>query len=39
VEDGKSGGGLCYGYRIIKKLDERGDPIRGIARLTQPRPT
>jgi DNA invertase Pin-like site-specific DNA recombinase len=29
VEDGKSGGGLCYGYRVIRKLDDRGDPIRG----------
>src|SRR5260221_723408 len=29
VEDGKSGGGLCYGYRVIKKLDERGELIRG----------
>src|SRR6266567_3905908 len=29
VEDGKSGGGLCYGYRVVKKLDERGELIRG----------
>src|SRR3984885_8754903 len=29
VEDGKSGGGLCYGYSITKRLDEHGDPIRG----------
>jgi site-specific DNA recombinase len=29
VEEGKSGGGLCYGYKVVKKLDERGDPIRG----------
>jgi DNA invertase Pin-like site-specific DNA recombinase len=29
VEDGKSGGGLCYGYQVVKKLDERGDLIRG----------
>jgi site-specific DNA recombinase len=29
VEDGKSGGGLCYGYRVVKKLDQRGDLIRG----------
>ncbi|MFW7269907.1 recombinase family protein [Gluconacetobacter sp. Hr-1-5] len=29
VEDGKSGGGLCYGYKVIKKLDARGEPIRG----------
>src|SRR5690606_19765875 len=29
VEEGKSGGGLCYGYRVVKQLDARGDPIRG----------
>src|SRR6267154_453643 len=29
VADGKSGGGLCYGYRVVKKLDERGELIRG----------
>jgi site-specific DNA recombinase len=29
VEEGKSGGGLCYGYRVVKKLDERGEAIRG----------
>ncbi|PRD40515.1 recombinase family protein [Phyllobacterium phragmitis] len=29
VENGKSGGGLCYGYKVIKQLDARGDPIRG----------
>ncbi|PRA84988.1 recombinase family protein [Ochrobactrum sp. MYb29] len=29
VEDGKSGGGLCFGYNVVKRLDSRGDPIRG----------
>ncbi|WP_343316107.1 recombinase family protein [Brucella sp. BE17] len=29
VEDGKSGGGLCFGYSVVKQLDARGDPIRG----------
>ena len=29
VEDGKSGGGLCYGYKVVKKVDERGEPVRG----------
>jgi len=28
VEDGKSGGGLCFGYKVVKQLDARGDPIR-----------
>ncbi|MEO1986477.1 MAG: recombinase family protein [Martelella sp.] len=29
VEEGKSGGGLCYGYKVVKQLNARGDPIRG----------
>jgi hypothetical protein len=29
VEKGKAGGGLCYGYRVMKKLDSEGEPIRG----------
>jgi site-specific DNA recombinase len=29
VEKGKAGGGLCYGYRVVKKLDAGGEPIRG----------
>lgn len=29
VEDGKSGGGLCYGYKVVKQFDGRGEPVRG----------
>ena len=29
VEDGKSGGGLCYGYKVVKQFDHKGEPIRG----------
>jgi site-specific DNA recombinase len=29
VEKGKAGGGLCYGYRVVKKVDAGGEPIRG----------
>ncbi|WP_309085774.1 recombinase family protein [Chelativorans sp.] len=29
VEKGKSGGGLCYGYRAIHKHDANGELIRG----------
>ncbi len=29
VEDGKSGGGLTYGYDVVKKFDSNGEPIRG----------
>jgi site-specific DNA recombinase len=25
LEDGKSGAGLCYGYRVVKNLDQLGD--------------
>jgi site-specific DNA recombinase len=29
VEEGKSGGGLCYGYQVKREFDSRGEPIRG----------
>ena len=29
VEGGKSAGGLCYGYRAVRKLDDRGEQLRG----------
>ena len=29
VEEGRSGGGLCFGYDVVKELDARGDPVRG----------
>src|SRR5271166_5976954 len=29
VEKGKAGGGLCYGYKVIKKVDASGEPLRG----------
>lgn len=29
VEQGKAGGGLCYGYRPVKKWNAAGEPIRG----------
>ncbi|WP_425646815.1 recombinase family protein [Agrobacterium leguminum] len=29
VEKGKAGGGLCYGYKVMKKFDANGEPIRG----------
>lgn len=29
VEAGKSGGGNCYGYDVVKKLDGNGEPVRG----------
>ena len=29
VMKGKSGGGLCYGYRALKKVDANFEPVRG----------
>ena len=29
MEKGKAGGGLCFGYRVVKKLAVNGEPIRG----------
>src|ERR1700730_2900964 len=29
VKQGKAGGGISFGYRVVKKLDDRGEPIRG----------
>ncbi|NTG25538.1 recombinase family protein [Agrobacterium rhizogenes] len=29
VEKGKAGGGLCYGYKVVRKFDVNGEPIRG----------
>lgn len=29
IKDGKSGGGLCFGYDVVRQLDAAGEPIRG----------
>src|SRR6266481_7518740 len=29
VRQGRSGGGLCYGYDVVKELDARGERIHG----------
>ncbi|MDK1494400.1 recombinase family protein [Sinorhizobium sp. 7-81] len=29
VEDGKSGGGLCYGYDVVRQFDSSGEASRG----------
>ncbi|OOO17883.1 recombinase family protein [Rhizobium sophoriradicis] len=29
VEDGKSGGGLCYGYDVVRQIDASGEASRG----------
>lgn len=35
VEDGKSGGGNSYGYDVVKKIDAKGEPIRGNRSVNQ----
>ncbi|PWR18373.1 recombinase family protein [Zavarzinia compransoris] len=29
IQEGRSAGGRCYGYDVVKELDPRGEPIRG----------
>ena len=29
VEKGKAGGGLCYGYDVVKRTNSEGEPLRG----------
>src|SRR3546814_1378018 len=29
VEKGKAGGGLCYGYDVVKRLSSEGEQVRG----------
>jgi site-specific DNA recombinase len=33
VEAGKSGGGLCYGYEVVKQTDSTGEPVCGGRRI------
>ncbi len=35
IEAGKSGGGLCYGYDVVKRVDENGEPIRGDRKINK----
>ena len=35
VEQGKSGGGRCYGYDLLKHTDAAREPIRGERRINQ----
>ncbi len=35
VEKGKSGGGLSYGYDVVKKFDASGEPVRGERTINQ----
>ena len=35
VKDGKSGGGLCFGYDAVRALDDRGERVRGDRTVNQ----
>ena len=33
VREGRSGGGLCFGYDLVREYDARGEPIRGARKI------
>ncbi len=35
VREGRSGGGLCFGYDVERELDARGEPIHGGRRINE----
>jgi DNA invertase Pin-like site-specific DNA recombinase/vacuolar-type H+-ATPase subunit E/Vma4 len=35
VEAGRAGGGLCYGYDVVKRNDAAGEPVRGERRINE----
>jgi DNA invertase Pin-like site-specific DNA recombinase len=35
VRQGRSGGGLCYGYDVVREADARGEPVRGGRRVNE----
>jgi site-specific DNA recombinase len=35
VEKGKAGGGLCYGYDVVKRIDSEGEPVRGERKVNE----
>ena len=35
VEQGRSGGGLCYGYDVVRTTDAAGEPVRGGRRIDE----
>lgn len=35
VEQGRSRGGLCYGYDVVKHTNADGEPIRGKRRINE----
>ena len=35
VEEGRSGGGICFGYDVVKENDTHGEPVRGGRKINQ----
>jgi site-specific DNA recombinase len=35
VREGRSGGGLCFGYEVVREHDLRGEPIHGGRKINQ----
>ncbi|MEH2548961.1 DNA invertase Pin-like site-specific DNA recombinase [Bradyrhizobium sp. AZCC 2262] len=35
VEKGKAGGGLCYGYEVVKRTDSEGELVRGERKINE----
>jgi len=35
VRQGKSGGGLCFGYDVVRKVDASGEALRGERRINE----
>jgi hypothetical protein len=33
VREGRSGGGLCYGYDVVREFNHRGDPVCGARKI------
>jgi site-specific DNA recombinase len=36
VREGRSGGGLCFGYDVVREHDARGEPIHGGRKISKP---
>ena len=35
IRQGKSGGGLCFGYEVVRKIDAAGEALRGERRINE----
>jgi len=35
IRQGKSGGGLCFGYDVVRKVDSAGEPVHGERRVNE----